>query len=384
MITITYELGNRIDLFWHRLLFLVSEMKCASADALKKRLPDTSLRPPGVLTALGSKLYPMEDLKLDPSISVPAALRVRSLIRKREEASGYIENKGDFWLDHRDQFSYRERYCEICSEAVSSVREEIKNPVIHRHESSLLYRIDSRKTDYWGDYPCKSCRVKYHSHHYGSRYPILATSSTLAGWQGNREQNGYEGDNIHVEIVAIPGGHVQNVHHAVVAEYRGMGRPLDVLAVTGLNNLAAGHTPILVMDEFEQFRNEVLDIDGSSFSVATLPFPPSLSRLPEDNFRHSGNITEDLTELNFLIRDFNREGNQPMNVEWSPLFHTWGLKSAPSKKIIGPRNLMELLPSHNQKEWRESRPQNQMHLNDHLRLKMGKSVVTYFKKIYEA
>ena len=346
------------------------------------RIPDMSLKPPDIPAALGSKLYPREDLSLDSTISVPAAMRVRSLTRKKDELRGLQDMKADYYLDMRDKYAHRARYCSTCSESVSSVRLELDKPVIHTHVSSLLKRV-SCSTDYWGDFRCSSCSSNFHSFHYGSRYPILATSSTLTGWQGVRTENGYKGDSIHVELVGVPGAHVQHVHHAVVAEYGAMHRPLDVLVVAGLNNLAAGHTPILVMDELEEFKRDILKISGSSFAVATLPFPPALAQLPEDKFRVQGNITEDLKTLNFSIRDLNMEGSQSMMVEKAPTFHTWGLRSLPAKKKVGPRNLMELLPQHRQKDWREERPENQIHLNDRLRLRMGRAVVKYFCSIYE-
>ena len=347
-------------------------------------LPDIRRPPPPIPIGLGTKLFPYSELSFYGGTSVPTQMRLFSLKRRKEEIEGFEWNKADYYMDHRDLHSGNPRYCSTCSETKSSVRESLMEPVLHSHISSLKYRIDVKTMDHWGNFNCYSCAESWHSYKCGVRYPVLATSSTMAGWQGLRASNGYRGDQLHVDTVAIPGGHVQNVHHAVLAEFRGLQHPIDLVIVTGFNNLLDGQPPILVHDELQNFRDEILqEIPGSSVAICTLPFPPSMSLLPNDQYRNSRDLTDDIRELNFLIRDTNESLDQPMPVHYAPLFHTWGLKSTRPGRLIGPRNIMELLPSHRQQDWRERRPANQLHLCDRLRLRMGKSILRYFEIIYE-
>jgi hypothetical protein len=189
-----------------------------------------------------------------------------------------------------------------------------------------------------------------------------------------------------MDVVGIPGGHVENVHHATISEYRGLGRPIDVCMLAGLNNLAAGHPPEMILYDIQAFKEEVMKIPGSSFAACTLPLPPSMSRLREDNYVTRHDRGDDLKELNFLIREENTKGGGDTRTEIAPLFHTWGLRSRPRPRNQdqdqGPRNLMELLPSHRGGDWRESQPWEQLHLHDRVRLRMGRAVLSYYKVIY--
>ena len=51
-------------------------------------------------------------------------------------------------------------------------------------------------------------------------------------------------------------------------------------------------------------------------------------------------------------------------------------------KVIGPANLMENFADHRLVSWKGTKPKQMLHLSDALKLKMGKSIVTYFKVIY--
>ena len=266
-------------------------------------LPDLSLPPPKPPIGLGTLLYPREMLEFVRKPSVPSQMRIFSLGRRTQEKRLFLANKAANYQEFRDQHDHLRRYCRTCSETTSMVRTELDVPVLHSHHSSLAYRLNAQTVDRWGNYHCITCEEGWHSYLAGYRYPVLATSSTLNGWQGRRDLNGYRGDSLHLDVVAIPGGWVQDVHHAVIAEYRLLGHPIDLIIVAGLNNLMAGQPPILVMDELQRFKEDVLSISGSSVGICTLPMPPSMSVLPGDQGHHRENLTSDLQELNFMIRE---------------------------------------------------------------------------------
>ena len=142
-----------------------------------------------------------------------------------------------------------------------------------------------------------------------------------------------------------------------------------MLLVEGLNNVIRGQTQNQIWEEILIFRAAVLRISGSSFAVATLYFPPSLTALPEDNYTLArDDRTTLIRDLNFRIRELNLRGEQPMDVRRAPTFHTWGLRSIRAPR--GPRYVMEALPSHLESEWRERRPADQLHLSDRTRLRI--------------
>ena len=60
-----------------------------------------------------------------------------------------------------------------------------------------------------------------HSFKTGRLYSVLLSSSTLHQWQGARTINRYKGDEIHVEQLTIPGATIEDVRHALDAEFKG-------------------------------------------------------------------------------------------------------------------------------------------------------------------
>ena len=347
-------------------------------------LPDRSIPPPSPPAALGSTLFPSTELTFNSSITIPQQMKEASLARQLNEYNSFYGNKHPQYLDFRDYYGYERNLCTICSEHTSRQRRELA-PIYHAHHSTLSYRIHAR-IDRWAQFFCPTCIGGFHSVKSGVRYPLLISSSTLSSWRGRLDLNGYEGDTLHLDEIMIPGARIRELMHAFQAEYSGINRPVDVVIVGGINNILEGQGPGEVMHEIKEFYREVMRIRGSSFAVATLPFPPCLSILPEDlHTRVKMNATESLKSLNNTIREFNRQNaDGPIDVSRCPLFHTWGLRSVRTSRpdINGPRVLMEYLPAHNPAAWRERRPHDQLHLSDRTRLRMGKAVLRYYRSVY--
>ena len=332
---------------------------------LPTNLPDVSRRPPSIPVGLGSKLYPREALDIQGNL--PAALQLRRiyLTRRKNEAKHY------YVLKHPDHQAFRRyhgstlNYCPTCSEYVNRKRRDMEL-VIHRHTSSLNYRINSdHKQSPWGEYFCNTCEVGFHGFKTGSRYPVLVTSSMLKDWQGIRSKNGYRGDKIHVDQIGVSGARISELEFAFLAEYGELYRPTDVLLVSGYNDLVQGQNPNQILADMKSFKNEVLKNEGSSFAASTIPLPPCMSKLEKDQYNLSKpDLTQRIIQLNDMIIQMNKEPGQAMETHRAPCFHTWGLTSRRLPKEIGPRNLLETMPAHAHQDWREKRPTNQLHLSE--------------------
>ena len=103
--------------------------------------------------------------------------------------------------------------CTICS-----YRQPINRPsraVHHHHFSTQFYR--SLVGPAWLDpsqYICPTCKVTHPNTPKDSRLKILVSSSILHQYWLPRGGNLYEGDQIHVDQVTIPGARVDNLHLA--------------------------------------------------------------------------------------------------------------------------------------------------------------------------
>ena len=302
-------------------------------------------------------------------IAVKAAEWTSFVKYKHETAKELTDRNGGTWLR-------RKPYCSVCSEALSNKK---RVPIYHHHNSSLRERLycdmDSR-----GWYNCGKCETDPHPYKIGERYAVLVTSSILNKWEGNRRENGYRGNALHTDFIGIPGAQIQDLEIATLAEYGNMGRPIDVLLCSGLNDILAGLSPHQIIDKMAHFRTQVEllgargNSEPNSFAVCTVPLPPKCTRLPADNYRPATDRTEDIKQLNEMILSFNTGGGCPFKSKLAPRYHTWGLENS---SIRAPA-----LDRHREWEWREEEVENMLHLKDSTRLRMGKSAMKYFLYAY--
>ena len=354
-------------------------------------LPDISIPPPPLPPGYKSLAYPAYIDKLTSKYPAAQQMKSISLNRKSGEQVMYISAKPSDYKNIRSANQHINKYCEICSEFIPGGDESIKPPIfLHNHNSSKQYRINA-PTDTWGNYPCFTCSGTPHSCKVGVRYAVLVSSSTMNNWQGLRSFNGYQGDPIHIDYITIPGATVKDLHHAFLAEYGNIHRPVDVVLVAGFNNIIRGSSADEIMKDIIDFNGTVSNICfgnnnafWSSFAAATLPFPPKLAAFDGENRKLRKNHIETLVNLTTKIRVMNQYDNHPtIPTHLAPCFHTWGVRIKKHTKITGPVNLMEHFANHRHSSWREKKPSDMLHLSDHLRLKMGKSVVEYFRVIYK-
>jgi hypothetical protein len=159
---------------------------------------------------------------------------------------------------------------------------------------------------------------------------------------------------------------------------RNLTKPMDIIMLAGINNIKDHHPAELVIEEMRCFKEEILAMSPwSSVAFATMPLPPSITNLPDDNHTPRHDATDEMMEVNEWILQENLKP-QSMEVWRVPKFHTWGLKSIKKSQTIGPRWKMERMRQHRRSAWREEVMSSQLHLNDHCRLKMGRAIVRYF------
>ena len=351
-------------------------------------LPDTKRPPPPLPPSYRSMLYPAYADKLSRNIPVEEQMKDISLSRKSGEQAMYMNAKRIYYSSIRAANSNLERYCEICSEYIMP-GDNASSTVCHTHNSSKDYRI-AAPADIWGNYHCFTCKNTPHSHKIGTRYPVLVSSSILNNWQGCRSMTGYQGDDIHIDYITIPGATVRELEHAFMAEYSNVHRPVDVLLVGGLNDILRGATDSEIIEDISHFRNSVKsisagtgDIHQGSFAAATLPFPPKITVIENDQRRIVNNRRDLMVSLTAKIRESNCSDMHPIiPTRLAPCFHTWGIRTKKSSHFTGPKTLMEGWLTHRMGQWRETRPKDMLHLENNARIRMGRACIEYYKAIY--
>ena len=292
-------------------------------------------------------------------------------------------------------------YCSTCSEARTTqigftrkttdqarVEGTDMTRVKHCHYSTLfLNRM--KEMDDEGQIYCSFCKISRHYPFPKRRLPLLITASALHGWRSNYVLRGeYEGDEMHVDSIAIPGAELTSLMRAFIAELNPWEGPVDVLVVAGLNDVMKGANSYAMRDSILTFKRTVLNRDDTStFAMSTLYLAPKLVRLasePEDVI--SGPNKYDLIcSVNEYIKEQNHQPGQHLDVSKAPLFHTWGIRSrAPTseEKRQGNKRLLQRCQSFRMDQWREGKRDAMLHLNDHMRYKAGKTVMRYFRVLY--
>ena len=308
--------------------------------------------------------------------------------RKSSEFYAFMKSKLKNYQQIRDKYGHTEGYCNICSETTSSVCPKGKI-ISHTHNSSKDTRIFS-ESNRWAVYNFTSCKATPHSFKTGIRHPVLVTSSILDNWQGNRGENTYLGDDIHVDIIAIPGATIKMLHHACMVEFSSSYRPIDVLLVGCLNDVMRGRTFQQIKEDLEKFKKDFISLkrapeagDKCTFAVSTPPYPPKVVALPSEERPVQDNRFETLFSLTGFIRELNRADNNSSSSFYAPLFHTWGMRTrASDPNMYGPRNIMESMIGFRESLWNDDDFKEMVHLDNSSRLRMGRSVVKYFMVIY--
>ena len=209
----------------------------------------------------------------DP-VQVMAGINVRQQVR---EKSRYLNTKEVVWMQQATQRGVM--YCRICSQYRGM--DGILWIYNHRHHSSFVDRIFAH-VDSYGRYFCIGCNEN-HPVKSGVRYNIVCSSSTLHNCRGNTSNNMYSGDYMHCDFDTIPGATIQGNMHSVHAQWGTSTLPVDILLMSGVNNLANGESVELIMDRYARFKEMVESIGQgdptgkSTLAISMVIMPPRLT-----------------------------------------------------------------------------------------------------------
>ena len=273
--------------------------------------------------------------------------------------------------------------CNICSFKQTS---GFKMPIYHRHNSSRQVRIiqgvefKNENLDYF----CPSCMIS-HKCRMPMGLNICVSTSQLHNFHHPREAGvSCPPDTSHTDWLTIPGGTINDLNLGWRQDYQHEWRPMRVLLVAGLNDIIKGGDFNSVTQAITRFKNVVLVQNEvhpgltNQFTVATILNPPKVVWFPDDGPTPAGHVDRSklLNDLNTWIDQFNLENGRT----YVPRFHLLGTRTT-TKRVKGVRQEVK---THRWNEWRQSEPRHDMlHLNDKMRVKMGRQVVRYFEGEHE-
>ena len=355
--------------------------------------------PPRMPHTYMSRAYPIyEDKKnlADDTDRAPVYMQFRLVQQEeqRQDLARILCNKDVKYMEFRLKNQHLSNYCEICSEFPQ--RRSGKMQVVrHRHFATSVEN-SVRQVDEFGRITCSSCVGSFNTHLYkqAARISLVLSSSTLHHCLTDADLNfGYRGNPIHLDWSTIPGGKINGALHGYRALYSGSNRPVDCLAVLGVNDVANGHSAERIYHDILRLKEAVLETcprhhtGPSSFAIATPLWPPALSRLTYAPSHHEPEqdrtatllkVTEDIIQLN------NNTNQKVWETCRAPKFHRYGLVTR--EAIDGDKvqsSVLDRIPyKHRYGDWREPDINNMIHLNDRRRLAMGTACVRYFKEIY--
>ena len=130
--------------------------------------------------------------------------------------------------------------CDVCFTTKSDLYPEGQPSDVrcHKHISSRLHMLSCASS--YGQAGCVSgCVEKVHLVRTGLRRKVLLTASSLNDCftEGKDAAFGYRGLADHVDIIAIPGGRLQELVHAFLVEIRGSSEPVDLAIYGGINDV---------------------------------------------------------------------------------------------------------------------------------------------------
>ena len=138
----------------------------------------------------------------------------------------------------------------------------------------------------------------------GGRTSVLVTSSTLNDYWGRKSGVPYVGDDLHLDVISVPGARLRDLNRAYRAEYSTHPLPVDCLVVAGFNDILNSQLDRAELgthpEELEQLMQEAttrLTEDARALKQAVLnaqpPTSPTAWLSPPCQFRPAlGGLTE--------------------------------------------------------------------------------------------
>ena len=361
--------------------------------SLSKKLRRTMDSPPPRLpTGFNTRLWPRYHGYAPPEMvgkSIEEQLVELHLERHQQERDARRMHQHE-WADHMvkqcDRPGLRKPFCAICSCTITRVKLEM-SPVYHRHYSSMSLRVNYPTSilEAKGRYHCFNCEIVEHGCMQGARIPVILSSSTMADWATDAKKLGmYSGTPFHIDMLTVPGATIKELTHAMWSEYQEHPAPLDIVVFAGLNNLLQNQSLEQIKYEIRKAKEDLEYMTpGNTVAFASILYPPMLSILPcdpKDKWpKDFYDRTGDIKELNRFIFLMNRSGEFSDCSILAPKCQTYGLRIVKSGTVIG---ILGRVNAHNLAAWRENKVSEMLHLKPEQKLKIGKSVVSYFSYLY--
>ena len=366
-------------------------------------LPDLARPPPAIPNFYGSDLFPQVEFYGSCPSQIFTQIS-RNYLAKECEAYKATRSLKPFYNLHNSRRGGK-IFCNTCSELKDDPQK-----IWHRHESSKMTRLQSA-LDSRGRYKCDQCKYQLHLCIPGGRTSLLITSSTLNDFWGRKAGVPYVGDDLHLDVISLPGGRLHNLERAFRAEYTNHPLPIDCLVVAGYNdvlNCGLDSVPLGLDDSLDLLERAketaahkmkedaraLMDTvlaahphnQVNSVAFAALPVPPCISWVDRSNTEVArgqnavrGQKISLLNIHNENIRVLNAECKERTGVDTvrAPSFRSWGLKKRLNAEV-GPGGPY----AHRFAHFREGRPEHMLHFSPYMKLKMGRAVGRYFKALY--
>ena len=249
--------------------------------------------------------------------------------------------------------------CDICKMINIKVR--------HRHHSTMFAR-DTLRRQWKADMECVSCKISHNREIKGDRYKVLVTSSILHNiWLESSVRNPF-----HIDNISICGATMETCRLNFEQAYSRQDKAVDVVVQCGLNDIRR--------TKIENFKQEMLKWIWSvkahgrrygrenTIGFIKMPHAPSIAWLPGDGFhpiRNFHNLMYKVDTFNRIIGEVNTNSSMCENMV--------------NFQKIGQYTTREGVRRHDWGSWREQRPEDMLHLKDHIRAKMYKKIIKYFE-----
>ena len=145
--------------------------------------------------------------------------------------------------------------------------------------------------------------------------------------------------------LTFPGAKIEDVRHALEAEFTGTYRCIDVLDVMGLNGVLRGRTREQIIRDYTRLQNTVHALTPqqggeNSITIETMIIPPKI-------VQRGGFQLQKMVDINAAIMNMNQEQPQTKPVKLAPKFHTWGRKGNQSCVNLARPGLLLARPDQN-------------------------------------
>ena len=182
-------------------------------------------------------------------------------------------------------------------------------------------------------------------------------------------------DPVHIDWVTVCNASIADLEKAWLADYETETRPMRILLMAGIDDLAKGKSRDEIVEAFMHFKltvdkqNSFHPEKKNELVIPTILNPPKFTWFDDNGtapINHQ-NMLPDLRELNAWIVYYNRQNGKDI----TPRFHRFGVKDGWEKDERGRRTKVK---RHLFAQWNPDR----LHLHDKIRVKLGIAITRHF------